>query len=168
MSLRARRRGRWHCNVEIKCKTCTVSPFFSKTPRYFPLLKGPRPLPPFQEKNPVRPLYMGAFHCKDYLFSVANISFSFTLVKLFRPTCFFDQLAVSTNLLFWPTCYFGQLAIETNLLLRPTCYLDQLAIKTNLLLRPACYLDQLAIKTNLLIRPACFFRPTCYLDQLAI
>jgi len=27
-------------------------PFFSKTPRYFPLLKGLRPLPPFQEKTP--------------------------------------------------------------------------------------------------------------------
>ena len=51
MGLRARRRGRWHCNVEIKCKHALFSPFLVKRRDISPS-ERPQAPPPFSGKKP--------------------------------------------------------------------------------------------------------------------
>jgi len=51
MCLRARRRGRWHCNVEIKCKYALFSPFLVKRRDISPS-ERPQAPSPFSGKKP--------------------------------------------------------------------------------------------------------------------
>ena len=76
MSLRARRRGRWHCNVEIKCKTFTVFPFVVKHGDIFHFSKAPGPFPPFQEKKPVSKSDLLNLKATENIHDIVNVLLS--------------------------------------------------------------------------------------------